>query len=58
MTTIKIEGRNEAIGDAIEMWQERGICRACIDYRLRLNREYQDSYDDFALMHDPDDCCC
>ena len=49
--TIKINGDDVPIGDAIEMWEEAGICRACIDYRLKLNKIYQDSYKNFAFIH-------
>ena len=57
MKTIKINGDDIAIGDAIEMWLNDGVCRACIDHRLDLNKTFQDSYSDFAHLR-CDNCMC
>jgi len=54
---IKINGDEIAIGDAIEMWLDAGVCRACINYRININKRYQDSYSDFAHMH-CEECMC
>lgn len=56
--TIKIEGRDVALGDAIEEWENAEICRSCINRRLYLNRTYQDHCEDFALTHDIENCMC
>jgi 23S rRNA C2498 (ribose-2'-O)-methylase RlmM len=55
--TIRINGDDIPIGDAIEMWLNNGVCRACIDYRLDLNNRYKNSYNNFAHLHCKD-CMC
>lgn len=56
-TTIEIEGENVLIGEAVEVWENAGICRDCINYRLYMNNKYDDSYNDIALLH-CEDCIC
>jgi len=55
--TIKINGNDVKLGDAIERWEEAGVCRDCINYRLKLNKTFVDHYTDFAHLH-CSDCLC